>query len=119
MRLRCRMDKPLYSYAAPFAQYEDVLKRYAEWVLSLEDKVDAVVSIHDPILELWRPKAGEGSRATSPATAFIRVPKGTGLSRGSCFACCLILRWSKRRSMSCSRECSALFTAVLERHRTA
>lgn len=45
-----------YSYAAPYAQYEDVLKRYAEWVLSLEDKVDAVVSIHEPMLELWNQK---------------------------------------------------------------
>lgn len=45
-----------YSYAAPFARYEEVLKRYADWVLTLHGRADAVVSIHDPLLELWSEK---------------------------------------------------------------
>ncbi|WP_138752586.1 SGNH/GDSL hydrolase family protein [Paenibacillus sinopodophylli] len=45
--------KGSYSFNAPFEHYEDVLKQYAKWILSLENKVDAVVSIHEPLLELW------------------------------------------------------------------
>lgn len=52
-----------YSYETPFADYEQVLKRYADWVLSLgEDAADATVSIHD---ELLAHIAGE--RAAHPA----------------------------------------------------
>jgi lysophospholipase L1-like esterase len=42
-----------YSYAAPFEDYESVLKRYADWVLSVKQPADAVVPIHDAILHEW------------------------------------------------------------------
>ena len=40
-----------YSYLTPYANYEAVLKRYADWVLTLGgDAADEVVSIHDEML---------------------------------------------------------------------
>ncbi|MFC3799188.1 SGNH/GDSL hydrolase family protein [Cohnella sp. GCM10012308] len=45
------LPESAYSYETPFADYESVLKRYADWVLSLGDEAaDAVVSIHDELL---------------------------------------------------------------------
>ncbi|MBB6731396.1 alpha/beta fold hydrolase [Cohnella zeiphila] len=42
---------PAYSYETPYADYESVLKRYADWVLSLgEDTADATVGIHGEML---------------------------------------------------------------------
>lgn len=42
-----------YSYLNPYRDYEEVMKRYADWVLSLEGEVDALVSIHDAMLFQW------------------------------------------------------------------
>ncbi|WP_063510446.1 alpha/beta fold hydrolase [Paenibacillus gorillae] len=39
-----------YSYLTPFTRYDDVLERYAEWVLGLEAAVDAVIAIREPLL---------------------------------------------------------------------
>ncbi|MCS7464404.1 GDSL-type esterase/lipase family protein [Paenibacillus doosanensis] len=41
---------PSYSWKQPYASYDDVLKRYAEWCLSLGEEADAVVNIRDPLL---------------------------------------------------------------------
>ncbi|MBE1445456.1 GDSL-type esterase/lipase family protein [Paenibacillus sp. OAS669] len=38
-----------YSWKNPYAKYNDVLKAYAEWCLTLQDEVDAVVNIYDPL----------------------------------------------------------------------
>ncbi|ULL15369.1 hypothetical protein DVH26_13525 [Paenibacillus sp. H1-7] len=38
-----------YSWKQPYTEYNDVLKHYANWCLSLGDTVDAVVNIHDPL----------------------------------------------------------------------
>jgi lysophospholipase L1-like esterase/pimeloyl-ACP methyl ester carboxylesterase len=38
-----------YAYNAPYSKYDEVLKRYAEWALSLDDQVDGVVDIHTPL----------------------------------------------------------------------
>ncbi|WP_282935850.1 GDSL-type esterase/lipase family protein [Paenibacillus sp. RC67] len=40
---------PSYSWKNPYAHYNDVLKKYAEWCLSLRDETDAVINIHDPL----------------------------------------------------------------------
>ncbi|MFF2091611.1 SGNH/GDSL hydrolase family protein [Paenibacillus sp. NPDC058174] len=40
-----------YSYLTPFIRYDDVLERYAEWVLGLESAVDAVIAIREPLLQ--------------------------------------------------------------------
>ncbi|GGG62639.1 SGNH/GDSL hydrolase family protein [Paenibacillus radicis (ex Gao et al. 2016)] len=41
-----------YSYMTPFIRYDDVLERYAEWVLGLQSAaVDAVIAIREPLLQ--------------------------------------------------------------------
>ncbi|TXK80386.1 SGNH/GDSL hydrolase family protein [Paenibacillus sp. N3.4] len=40
-----------YSFMTPYAQYNDVLRRYADWVLSLNTEADAVVNLYDPLLQ--------------------------------------------------------------------
>lgn len=42
-------DNPSYSWKNPYAHYNDVLKKYAEWCLSLQDEADAVIDIHNPL----------------------------------------------------------------------
>ncbi|MFC5528064.1 GDSL-type esterase/lipase family protein [Cohnella yongneupensis] len=40
-----------YSYDRAYAQYETVMQRYADWILSLDDsEADGVVNIHGPML---------------------------------------------------------------------
>ncbi|MFK7694177.1 GDSL-type esterase/lipase family protein [Paenibacillus sp. HJGM_3] len=38
-----------YAYFAPYVGYDDVLKRYAEWVLALGEEADGAVDIHSPL----------------------------------------------------------------------
>ncbi|WP_081824480.1 SGNH/GDSL hydrolase family protein [Paenibacillus sp. UNC451MF] len=40
-------ESPSYSWKNPYARYNDVLKRYADWCLTLKDEADAVINIHD------------------------------------------------------------------------
>lgn len=40
-----------YSYMAPYYGYNDVLKTYGEWILSIAPEVDGVVNIFEPLME--------------------------------------------------------------------
>ncbi|MFD0696651.1 SGNH/GDSL hydrolase family protein [Paenibacillus sp. GCM10027628] len=40
-----------YSYMAPFVHYNNVLRSYANWILSLDSVADQVVNIYDPLLQ--------------------------------------------------------------------
>jgi len=40
-----------YSYQTPFENYNQVLKKYAEWIKELGDKVDIVIDIHSPVYD--------------------------------------------------------------------
>jgi lysophospholipase L1-like esterase/pimeloyl-ACP methyl ester carboxylesterase len=40
-----------FSWQHPYPQYNAVLKTYKEWVISLENQVDAVINIYDPLLK--------------------------------------------------------------------
>jgi lysophospholipase L1-like esterase len=39
-----------YSYSAPYAQYNSVLGRYSDWLLTLGSVVDGIVPIREPLL---------------------------------------------------------------------
>jgi lysophospholipase L1-like esterase len=39
----------VYSYEKPYAHYNDVLRRYADWLLSLNNEVNGLVNIYDPL----------------------------------------------------------------------
>lgn len=39
-----------YSYMEPYENYDEVLKTYSEWIMTLSDKVDAVLDIHSAVL---------------------------------------------------------------------
>ncbi|MFD0674642.1 GDSL-type esterase/lipase family protein [Cohnella sp. GCM10027633] len=44
-------DAADFAFDAPYEQYETVMRRYADWVLSLgEEEADAVIDIHGPML---------------------------------------------------------------------
>ncbi|MGO4276651.1 SGNH/GDSL hydrolase family protein, partial [Paenibacillus sp. TAF58] len=38
-----------YSYKEPYARYNDVLRHYADWLLTLDSTADEVVNIFDPL----------------------------------------------------------------------
>ncbi|MDF2646820.1 MAG: GDSL-like Lipase/Acylhydrolase [Paenibacillus sp.] len=40
-----------YSYKEPYAGYNDVVKYYANWLLTLDSTADEVVNIYDPLLQ--------------------------------------------------------------------
>ncbi|WP_261305462.1 SGNH/GDSL hydrolase family protein [Paenibacillus andongensis] len=40
-----------YSYKEPYARYNDVLRHYANWLLTLDSIADEVVNIFDPLLQ--------------------------------------------------------------------
>jgi lysophospholipase L1-like esterase len=40
-----------YSYLTPYAHYNEVLRRYSEWLLSLGTRVDSIVNIFEPLLQ--------------------------------------------------------------------
>ncbi|WP_082311113.1 DUF459 domain-containing protein [Paenibacillus sp. FJAT-27812] len=110
------LGQSTYSYAAPFAQYEDVLKRYADWIMSLEGIADALVPIHDQMLHLWEKK-----REMDP-----RHVTGDGIhpnAEGHWLIASSLLRVLFNISLEQTPEyvlepgSSDLFTVVLERHR--
>lgn len=47
-----------YSYKEPYAHYNDVIRSYANWLLTLDSTVDAVVNIYEPLLQ-YRVQARE------------------------------------------------------------
>ncbi|NRF91669.1 SGNH/GDSL hydrolase family protein [Paenibacillus frigoriresistens] len=40
-----------YSYKEPYAHYNDVIRSYANWLLTLDATADAVVNIYEPLLQ--------------------------------------------------------------------
>jgi lysophospholipase L1-like esterase len=40
-----------YSYMAPYARYDDVVRYFSNWILSLESTADEVVNTYDPLLQ--------------------------------------------------------------------
>ncbi|NEW08267.1 prolyl oligopeptidase family serine peptidase [Paenibacillus sp. SYP-B3998] len=40
-----------YSWKTPYRSYNEVLKRYADWLLSLGNEVDGIVDIYQPLLQ--------------------------------------------------------------------
>lgn len=40
-----------YSYKEPYARYNDVIRYYANWLLTLDSTADEVVNIYDPLLQ--------------------------------------------------------------------
>ncbi|WP_169086860.1 alpha/beta fold hydrolase [Paenibacillus sp. PL91] len=105
-----------YSYASPFAQYEDVLKRYADWVLTLEGSADAIVPIHDQMLRLWEKK-----RETDPhyATGDGIHPNAEGhwLIASSLLRVLFNITLEQIPEYVLQPSSSALFRAVQQRHR--
>jgi lysophospholipase L1-like esterase/pimeloyl-ACP methyl ester carboxylesterase len=105
-----------YSYASPFAKYEDVMKRYADWVLTLEGTADALVPIHDQMLRLWEKKRETDSLYVT----------GDGIhpnAEGHWLIATCLLRVLFNISLGQTPEnvlqlgSSAIFTAVQQRHR--
>ncbi|CAG7640045.1 hypothetical protein PAESOLCIP111_04096 [Paenibacillus solanacearum] len=41
--------KAAYSWKAPYVRYNDVLKIYADWIMTLRREADAVINIYDPL----------------------------------------------------------------------
>ncbi|NQX65170.1 SGNH/GDSL hydrolase family protein [Paenibacillus alba] len=39
-----------YSYKTPYEHYNDVLRSYANWILTLDRKADVIVNLYDPLL---------------------------------------------------------------------
>lgn len=54
-------DVKAYSYLTPFEHYNDVLRSYARWLLSLDGTAAEVVNIYDPLLQ-----AREQARLNDP-----------------------------------------------------
>jgi lysophospholipase L1-like esterase len=40
-----------YSYMAPYAHYNDVVRYFSNWILTLDSTADEVVNIYDPLLQ--------------------------------------------------------------------
>jgi lysophospholipase L1-like esterase/pimeloyl-ACP methyl ester carboxylesterase len=43
--------KKAYSYLEPYAHYNEVLRKYAEWLLTLNSIADGIVNIFDPLMQ--------------------------------------------------------------------
>jgi lysophospholipase L1-like esterase len=44
-------DREKYSFMTPYSFYTDILKRYGEWVLSLEPSVHGTINTYEPLLD--------------------------------------------------------------------
>ncbi len=40
-----------YAWFAPYANYDDVISRYAKWIMEQQDRVDMIVDLHGPLTE--------------------------------------------------------------------
>jgi lysophospholipase L1-like esterase len=40
-----------YSYMAPYVHYNDVVRYYSNWILTLDSTADVIVNIYDPLLQ--------------------------------------------------------------------
>ncbi|WP_082361256.1 GDSL-type esterase/lipase family protein [Bacillus sp. FJAT-28004] len=109
-------DQPAYSYAEPFAEYEDVLKRYADWVLTLEDVADALVSIHEPMLREWERKRKTNQQYVT-GDGIHPNAEGHWLIAANLLRVLFNITLEQTPEYVLQPDKSALFTAVQQRHR--
>jgi lysophospholipase L1-like esterase len=48
------LGAPKYSWMKTYADYNDVMKRYADWLMTQGDEVDRVIDLHTPTTEILR-----------------------------------------------------------------
>lgn len=110
------LGQPAYSYSQPFADYEDVLKRYADWVLTLDDVADALVSIHDPMLRMWEHKRKETHNYIT-GDGIHPNAEGHWLIAAALLRVLFNISLEQMPEYVLQPDTSVLFSAVLQRHR--
>ena len=57
-------DAPEFGYQKTYRDYESVLRRYADWIMTLDDRVAAVVNLHTPMVRITEQRRGRDPKYT-------------------------------------------------------
>lgn len=93
-----------YAWFAIYEGYDDVLKRYAAWLMTLDDRVDLVIDLHTPVKDYVAAKRSEDA-------AFTMSPDGVHVNEeGHQVLAAAIFKAFDRESMKLGPEILDLVT---------